>query len=142
MADDTKNTAIAYHDYTQPIARTGEQQYACIMRERSGIDAGNIDYGLRDLTHMGDGGQTAVNVIFSLYEAACDQTGLRAEKDQAKDQALAAAAELVETTGAEYEAAARYAVAKSGSQRNTAWDALCEARRCRETAFARCKGEA
>lgn len=136
MADDTKNTTIAYHDYTKPIARTGEQQYACIMRERSGIDAGNIDYGLRDITHMGDGGQTAVNVIFSLYEAACDQTGLRAEKDQAR----AAATKLVDATGAEYEAAARYAVAKSGSQRNTAWDALCEARRCRETAFALCKG--
>lgn len=68
-------------DYTLPIARTGEAQYACIVRNRSGESAGEIDFGLRDLTHLGDGGQSAVNTIYALYQAACRQTGLRCDQD-------------------------------------------------------------
>lgn len=68
-------------DYTQPIARTGESQYACVMRNRSGESAGEIDFGLRDLTHLGDGGQAAVNTIHALYRAACRQTGLRCDRE-------------------------------------------------------------
>lgn len=72
-------------DYTLPMARTGEPQYAIIVRNRSGIDAGLIDYGLRDLTHLGDGGQSAVDAIFGLYRAACRQTGLTATHTQPGD---------------------------------------------------------
>lgn len=82
MDDQRKETNGGYGDYTQPIARTGEPQYACVMRERSGIDAGMLDFGLRDLTHMGDGGQSAVNTIYALYLAACDQTGLTSTRPQ------------------------------------------------------------
>lgn len=81
MTDNTRTTIADPGDYTQPIARSGEAQYACVMRERSGISAGEIDFGLRDLTHMGDGGQDAVNTIYALYQAACRQTGLRARQD-------------------------------------------------------------
>lgn len=32
-------------DYTLPIARSGEQQFACVLRNRSGQDSGEIDNG-------------------------------------------------------------------------------------------------
>ena len=35
------------NDFTQPIARHGEPIFASIIRNRSGIDAGEIDYAYR-----------------------------------------------------------------------------------------------
>lgn len=69
-------------DYTLPIARTGEQQFGCIMRQRSGMDAGCIDMGARRIDHLSEGDQQdAVDSAYSLYETFCSQTGMRAKRD-------------------------------------------------------------
>lgn len=65
-------------DYTLPIARNGEQQFAAIVRNRSGIDAGEIDMGVRDVTHLCDAEQQEiVNTAYVIYETLCEQTGKR-----------------------------------------------------------------
>ena len=69
-------------DYTTPIARKGEQQFACILRQRSGVSAGEIDFGLRDCTILGEAEQQDVcDVAFALYQSICRQTGKQAESD-------------------------------------------------------------
>lgn len=83
--DDSYKPATVPGGYTLPIARSGEPQYACVMRDRSGIDAGMLNFGLRDLTHLGDEGQSAVDTIYALYRAACNQTGLRAQNDRSPE---------------------------------------------------------
>jgi hypothetical protein len=73
-------------DYTIPIARTGEQQFACIMRNRSGESAGCIDFGVRDVTILCDAEQQdVVDTAFAVYEVVCDQT----KKTAANDRLLA-----------------------------------------------------
>lgn len=55
------------YDYTQPIARTGEQQFGCILRNRSGFDAGKIDFGARDCSGVPDADhQAIVDAVFAL----------------------------------------------------------------------------
>lgn len=71
-------------DYTQPIARSGEQQFACILRNRSGHDAGCIDYGLRDCTILCEAEQQEVcDTAFALYQSICAQVGKKARNDRA-----------------------------------------------------------
>lgn len=84
-SDEALNTAqqVPAPDYTLPIARTGEQQFAAIIRQRSGMDAGCIDMGVRDITWLCDADQQdAVNSAFAIYETLCDQTGKKAVRDK------------------------------------------------------------
>jgi hypothetical protein len=68
-------------DYREPIARHDEQQFACILRNRSGVDAGRIDFSLRDCTALSDVEQQDMcYTAFALYEAICAQVGKRAVK--------------------------------------------------------------
>lgn len=70
-------------DYTKPIARSGEQQFACLLRNRSGHDAGCIDFGLRNCTFLGDTEQQDMcDTAFALYQSICDQLGKRALNDK------------------------------------------------------------
>ena len=71
-------------NYTAPIARTGEQQFACIMRNRSGMDSGEIDFGARFIDHLCPGDQqAAVDAAFAVYEKWCRESGMRARRDTA-----------------------------------------------------------
>lgn len=45
--DMSKQATPQKDDLTEPIAKSGEQIYATILRNRSGMDAGCIDYGAR-----------------------------------------------------------------------------------------------
>jgi hypothetical protein len=70
-------------DYTLPIARTGEQQFAAIVRQRSGFDAGNIDMAVRDVSHMSDADQQeVVDSAYAIYETVRGQTGKIARRDR------------------------------------------------------------
>jgi hypothetical protein len=85
MSSDMKATPEPVRiDYMTPIARSGEQQFACILRNRSGFDAGNIDFGLR---HLGDlpasEQQDVCDIAYALYRAVCDQTRNVAAQDTA-----------------------------------------------------------
>ena len=74
--------AATVPDYTHPIARTGEQQFAAVVRQRSGMDAGLIDSGTRDITHLSEADQQdAVNSAYAIYETWVRQTGKRAGRD-------------------------------------------------------------
>lgn len=69
-------------DYTHPIARTGEQQFAVIVRNRSGESAGDIDCAIRDIKHLSKVDQLdAVEAAYAIYETFCSQTGFRARRD-------------------------------------------------------------
>ena len=69
-------------DYTLPISRAGEQQFACVLRNRSGMGAGEIDFGLRDCTSLcEEEQQDLVDTVFALYEAVCHQLQKRAKQD-------------------------------------------------------------
>ena len=69
-------------DYTLPIAREGEQQFAVILRNRSGESAGRIDMGVRDVTMLSDAEQQdVVDSAFAIYEGVCDQTKKKARRD-------------------------------------------------------------
>lgn len=77
-----KNESDSRPDYTNPIARTGEQQFACILRNRSGISSGEIDFGARFIDHLCSGDQQdAVDAVFAVYEKWCRETGKRAKRD-------------------------------------------------------------
>jgi hypothetical protein len=72
-------------DYTLPIARTGEQQFGCILRQRSGVSAGEIDFALRDCTVLSDADQQdACDCAYMMYESICRQTGKQSSKDRSK----------------------------------------------------------
>lgn len=59
----------ASDNYTQPLARTGESQYACILRSRSGMNAGCIDMSVRDCTHLsGVEQQDIVDTAYMIYK--------------------------------------------------------------------------
>jgi hypothetical protein len=69
-------------DFTMPIARPGEQQFGCILRNRSGIDAGNIDYGARMIDTLSNAEQQDVcDMAYALYQSFCRQTGKVARQD-------------------------------------------------------------
>ena len=71
-------------DYTLPIAREGEQQFAAIVRNRSGESAGRVDMGVRDVTILCDAEQQdIVDCAFAIYETVCDQTAKKARRDGA-----------------------------------------------------------
>jgi uncharacterized protein (DUF2336 family) len=73
----------AMPDYTLPIARTGEQQFAAIIRQRSGFDAGIIDMAVRDITHLSIlDQQDAVEAAYAIYETLRNQTGKVARRDE------------------------------------------------------------
>jgi len=85
--DHTKMKAVeGPGDYSLPIARTGEAQFACIVRNRSGIDAGLIDFGMRSIDHLCDADQqAAINSVFAVYEEWCRNTGKKALRDPTRD---------------------------------------------------------
>ena len=61
-------------DYRRPIARANEPQYAAIIRNRSGMDSGKLDFALRDCTILPEQEQQeVVDTAFMLYEAMCRQ---------------------------------------------------------------------
>ena len=76
-------------DYTLPIGKPGEQQFALIQRNRSGFDAGEIDFGLRDCTILCEAEQQdIVDIAFALYQSICRQVGKRAANDNASLQVI------------------------------------------------------
>lgn len=82
MSSDTYSNGApepkARPDYTLPIARTGEQQFAAIVRNRSGESAGEIDMGVRDVTFLHPSEQQdVVNTAYAIYDNLCRQTGLK-----------------------------------------------------------------
>lgn len=71
---DQEGVELPQGDYRLPIARGGEQQFACILRNRSGIDAGCIDMAVRDITHLCDAEQQdVVNTAYLIYETYAKQ---------------------------------------------------------------------
>ena len=69
-------------DYTLPIARKGEQQFACILRNRSGTSSGEIDFGMRFIDHLCKGEQQdAIESAYSVYLNWCYRTGLRSIRE-------------------------------------------------------------
>ena len=67
-------------DYTSPIARAGEEQYACIHRERSGVSAGDVSGTTVDISGFRDyAQQEIVDAAFIVYERFCKQTGKRSK---------------------------------------------------------------
>jgi len=67
----------------EPIARKGEPIYASIVRNRSGIDSGCIDYGCRvfEIEKMCDGDkQDIADTAFALYESVCRYSGKKARR--------------------------------------------------------------
>lgn len=84
--DGSKHQEAVKPDFTLPIARAGEQQFAAIVRNRSGMDAGELDFGVRQFAkflHPGEM-QAMTNTAYALYESVCEQTGLRATRELAK----------------------------------------------------------
>jgi len=70
--------------YIHPIARTREQQFACILRNRSGVSAGEIDFGARFITPLSDGDQqAAIEAVYSVYLKWCSETGKKSKQDKA-----------------------------------------------------------
>lgn len=68
-----------------PIAKTGEQIFASIIRNRSGMDSGCIDYGCRTAAIVGlcDGEkQDITNTAFALYQSVCRASGKKAINDK------------------------------------------------------------
>ena len=69
-------------DYTSPIARTGEQQFACVLRNRSGVSSGDIDFGARFIDSLCPGDQQdAIEAAYSIYQKWCAETGRRSRRD-------------------------------------------------------------
>jgi len=82
----TTNKPTPQRDYTLPIARAGEQQFAAIVRQRSGMDAGCIDMAVRDISHLSDADKRdAVESAYSLYESWRDSAGIKARRDKSPD---------------------------------------------------------
>jgi hypothetical protein len=68
----------------EPIARGGEPIYASIVRNRSGIDSGCIDYGCRVIAieELCDGDkQDIADTAYALYESVCRASGKKAVRD-------------------------------------------------------------
>jgi len=70
-------------DLTKPIARMGEPIYASIIRNRSGMDSGSIDMGVRvlEIEELCDADKQAIcNTAFALYESVCRHTGKKVDR--------------------------------------------------------------
>ena len=75
----------------EPIARGGEPIYASIVRNRSGMDSGCIDYGCRvtAVEELCDGDkQDIANTAYALYESVCRASGKRAKRDTANAELI------------------------------------------------------
>lgn len=69
--------------YDLPIARQGEQQFACILRNRSGCSAGEIDFGARFIDELSPSEQQdAIEAAYSVYLKWCRETGLTSKRTQ------------------------------------------------------------
>lgn len=77
MSNSIKPAATAPRpDFLQPIAREGEQQFCCILRNRSGESAGRIDYGLCEIDSLSQADQQdAVNSIYFAYRSWAESLG-------------------------------------------------------------------
>jgi hypothetical protein len=77
MSNSTKPETKAFcPDFLHPIARGGEEQFCCILRNRSGESAGRIDYGLRDISSLSSAEQQdAVSSIYFAYRSWVESTG-------------------------------------------------------------------
>ena len=76
MSVEINSAAVSPGNYTYPIARAGEEQFACIVRNRSGIDAGRIDFGARFIRHLSESEQQdAIESVYSVYQKWCSETG-------------------------------------------------------------------
>ena len=68
-----------------PIARTGEQIFASIIRNRSGMDSGCIDYACRTIAieelYEGEK-QDIADTAFALYQSVCRASGKKAKNDK------------------------------------------------------------
>jgi len=72
-------------DLTSPIARSGEPTYASIIRNRSGMDAGEIDFGARvfHIEELSDyDKQSICDTAYALYETICRHTEKKAKNDK------------------------------------------------------------
>lgn len=68
--------------YLDPIARSGEQQFACILRNRSGESAGEIDFGARFIDLLSEREQqAAIESAYSVYLKWCTETGKKSHRD-------------------------------------------------------------
>lgn len=68
-----------------PIARGGEQIFASIIRNSSGMDAGCIDYGCRtyELERLCDGEkQDIADTAYALYQSICRAADKKAKNDR------------------------------------------------------------
>ena len=75
--------------YLSPIAKAGEQQFACILRNRSGISSGEIDFGARFINVLSDGDQQdAIESVYSVYLKWCDETGKKSRRDSSSSEQL------------------------------------------------------
>lgn len=75
MSHDNATPMPVRTDYTTPIARTGEQQFACILRNRSGISSGEIDFGARSINELSEGDQQdAIDSLLCVYRKWCNET--------------------------------------------------------------------
>lgn len=82
-----KKSEPAKPDYTSPIARTGEQQFACVLRNRSGVSSGDIDFGARFIDSLCPGDQQdAIEAAYSIYQKWCAETGRRSRRDSLPDK--------------------------------------------------------
>jgi hypothetical protein len=72
--------AATQDERTSRIARSGETEFAAIVRNRSGQDAGEIDYGLKHgavLDELSDADKQAlVDTAYALYRACENATGM------------------------------------------------------------------
>ena len=70
---------------TLPIARSGELIYATIMRNRSGMDSGQIDMGVRvfDIQELPEWDKQAIcDTAFAMYKTICRNTNKKATNDR------------------------------------------------------------
>lgn len=76
--------------YDSPIAKTGEQQFACVLKNRSGVSAGEIDFGARFIDALSDGDQQdAIEAAYSIYLKWCRETGKKSKRDMSSGEAAA-----------------------------------------------------
>lgn len=75
-----RERALKKPDYTSPIARTGEQQFVCILRNRSGESAGEIDFGARLIDDLCEADKISIlDCLIAIYCKYVDETGLRSK---------------------------------------------------------------
>ncbi len=74
-------------DPTKPIARGGEPIYASIIRNQSGVDSGNIDFGARvfAIEKLSDTDQQDIcDIAYALYLTICRYTEKKATNEDKK----------------------------------------------------------